>query len=506
MNPPKQPEPSANWIDQLVDLDEKIQRDEIAPNNLSAEDLRTATRLLFSLKNLANAVDEPAFAGTQIRVEKFGPYTLQSVLGFGGCAIVYLAFDELHQRQVALKIPLPLNLLRGDVRQQFVQEAQAGTRLAHPHIVQTFEAGEIEQVPFIATEYCSGPTLLEWLRKNGALTPMAAAKLMSQLADAVQYSHDQGILHRDLKPANVLLYPNAADNKEHFHFIPRLSDFGMSKLIELVNSSVRSSVIVGTPLYMAPEQVDERDGRSGPSMDVFGLGAILYESLVNRPPFSGSSIFSVINTIRSGERITLQMEKHIPQDLAAICEKCLSIDPADRYSSAAEVKQELDLFLASKKISTRRRGFLYSLQYFLKSKQRIREAVGFVVLSHAAILLWIVAWPLGILLRLPMTEGTTLAELVPFTAPLIGLHLLSIGLGWGIHREKTWAAVSSMFIGVTLSVFQLAVLARWISPPYPSIYPDVRTRDIVFLLLFSIFVMQSILCTCAWRALRRSGN
>lgn len=494
------PELSTARLDELVRLSEELLR---SPASLDEKPDNATTRLLRNLDVLFRHPETKEAAGPKPTLpERIGRYHITRMLGAGGFAVVYHGEDRSLSRDVAVKVPLPRGLVKPEFIERFVREGQAAARLDHPHIVTAYEAGEDQSLPYIVYSFCSGPTLATWLRDNGPLPPDFAAMLLVRLADAIAYSHRSGIVHRDLKPANVLLFPTSTAHVDGLPFIPKVTDFGLAKLMEEVGTDVSSSAIVGTPLYLAPEQVDATAHDSGPLIDVFGLGCLLYETLTGRPPFEAKSVILVIDMIRSGRRPSLhQTHPHISRDLIAICDKALATLPGDRYRSAEEMRDDLVRYLQHERVAARPIGGMTRLARSLQAPSRIAEAAGYLILSHAALLLWISAWPAGILLGIPMTRGTTLEELMPYTAPLMVQHLLSIGLGIGVGHRKRWAAIIATVSGLALAVFVLSVLMRWINPPYPSIYPNERTRDIVFLLLFSIFAMQSILSACSWRAI-----
>src|SRR5262249_4097102 len=233
-------------------------------------------------------------------VHRVGRFELRKQLGKGGCGIVFLAFDPKLEREVALKIPRPEMLLSQDARRRLVREALAAAEFDHPNLVPVYETGEIGPVCFIATAFCPGQTLGEWLDKEAFPVPMRqAARLVATVAEAVQHAHDRGVLHRDLKPNNVILQATKEDPQEQEpplgscqlrgeHYIPRVVDFGLAKLIERGGpSDTNTRQILGTPKYMAPEQAQARHDDVGPTADVYALGGRLYEIRVRCAPHDG---------------------------------------------------------------------------------------------------------------------------------------------------------------------------------------------------------------------------
>src|SRR5207248_476044 len=193
--------------------------------------------------------------------------------------------------------------------------------------------GEIGPVCFIATAFCPGQTLAEWLEKQSFPVPVRqAARLVATLAEAVQHAHDRGVLHRDLKPNNVILQgvradPNANEGPppgscplRGDHYVPRIVDFGLAKLPERGPSDTVTRQILGTPKYMAPEQAQGRRDDIGPQADVYALGVILYELLAGRAPYEGASDVEVLRQAIEGNFTHPRaVRKDIPRDLEATC-------------------------------------------------------------------------------------------------------------------------------------------------------------------------------------------
>jgi serine/threonine protein kinase/WD40 repeat protein len=297
-----------------------------------------------------------------------GRFRLEKVLGMGGFGIVYLAHDTVLKRPVALKVPRLHSLANPNLRERFQREARAAAALDHPQIVPIHETGEVGPVCYIASAFCPGPNLAEWLKSQTTLIPVdLAVELVRELAEAVDYSHSQGVLHRDLKPSNVLLTPCAPErpggSKSALPFVPRLTDFGLAKLLHEDMELTAATVIAGTPVYMAPEQTGAAFGPIGPATDVYGLGAIMYELLTGRPPFQGSGVAEVLDLVRNAEPVAPRaLRANIPRDVEVTCLKCLEKRPGDRIESPRVLAGELECILDGRPIRTRpssfvRRGF-----------------------------------------------------------------------------------------------------------------------------------------------------
>lgn len=254
--------------------------------------------------------------------------------------IVYRAHDPILDREVALKtVDLPDSLSDGERRSfldRFLLEARVAGKLVHPNIVVTYDAevDESKGIPFIAMELVDGETLAEILDREGALEWRRAIRVGVSLAGALAQAHQEGIVHRDIKPANVLLTPKG---------VPKLADFGIAKVTSA--EITQEGMIIGTPQYMSPEQVQghDIDGRS----DLFSLGSLIYKLVSGQSPFQGPDIANISQQVLFKRALPL-MERceSVPSDLDQVLAKAMAKDRADRFGSAEEMAESLVALLA----------------------------------------------------------------------------------------------------------------------------------------------------------------
>jgi tetratricopeptide (TPR) repeat protein len=294
-----------------------------------------------------------ALGGTQLALPG---YRILGELGRGGMGVVYKAVQLNLNRLVALKVVLGGPLASLEDKARFHIEAEAAARLRHPNVVQVFDVGEWNGFQFLALELIEGPNLRRW-QKEQPLPPRRAAELVAQVARAIQCAHEHGIVHRDLKPANILLAAVASDGASEPDLVPKVTDFGLAKQLDGAIDLTETGGACGTPNYMAPEQV--RGGPVGPAVDVYGLGALLFELLTGHPPFTGTSPADVMHQIVTDDAPDVRAEvPGVPRDLTVIVAKCLEKLPGRRYATARAVAADLERFLAHKPIAARPVGRL----------------------------------------------------------------------------------------------------------------------------------------------------
>ena len=278
--------------------------------------------------------------------KKIGDFAIQKVLGRGGMGIVYKAFHETLKRTVALKMILSGEHASREQLERFISEAKAVAHLQHPNIVQIFDIGEHESLPFFSLEFVDGDSLDKRLAGK-PLSSIEAAELMETVSRAMQYAHDHGILHRDLKPANILLTQEG---------VPKVTDFGLAKSMEDSDdsSTTRTGTIMGTPSYMSPEQARGSIRELGPATDQYSLGAMLYEFLTGRPPFLAAEAFDTVMQVINDEPLPPRtLQPKLAADLETICLKALQKESEKRYVSCAAFADDLARFVRGEPIVAR---------------------------------------------------------------------------------------------------------------------------------------------------------
>jgi tetratricopeptide (TPR) repeat protein len=272
-------------------------------------------------------------------------YDIQAELGRGGMGVVYQARHRRLNRIVALKMIGDGRHASPEIRERFLIEAEAVARLRHLNIVQIYDIGEADGHPYVTLELLEGGSLAD--RLKGTTQPnRAAAELVATLATAMHAAHQAGIVHRDLKPSNVLFDRGGT---------PKITDFGIAKRLEVEEGQTETGQVIGTPSYMAPEQALGEVRKIGPAVDIYALGATVYEMLTGRPPFKGSSKMETLHQVVSDEVLPpSRIEPRIARDLETICLKCLQKEPQKRYGTALELADDLRRFLDNRPIRARR--------------------------------------------------------------------------------------------------------------------------------------------------------
>ncbi len=263
--------------------------------------------------------------------DDFGDYTLREKIGQGGMGAVYKAYDAGLDRVVALKVILPGNELTKAQIERFTREARAIAKIRHPNIVTVYDIGETPQYYF-TMDFIEGENLSQRI-KAGALAVQASVEVTAKMASALDAAHAKGIIHRDLKPSNIML-----DRVGE----PHLMDFGLAKLESEEEQITRTGDLLGTPEYMAPEQVDPSFGEVNHRSDIYALGSILYEMLTGKPPFVGTPIRVLWQKLNESPQRPSAINPEVPAELDEICLRAMARDPEDRFLTALDMKEALE--------------------------------------------------------------------------------------------------------------------------------------------------------------------
>ncbi|MBI5433145.1 MAG: protein kinase [Planctomycetes bacterium] len=307
-------------------------------------------------------------------------YRIVREVGHGSMGVVYEARQTGVERRVAIKVLPPNMALRDRTVKRFLREAEAMGRLSHPNIVDIHEVGTAGSISYFSMKFVEGPPL-DRVLKAGPLAIDDVLAIGIDVASALAHAHSRGVLHRDVKPSNLL--------RDGDRVV--LTDFGLARPLdqEEAGTMTESGDLVGTPLYMSPEQIsgsgDAIDGRS----DVWGLGATLYELLVQRPPFQGPNAQTILNAILSKDPVLPhKLRDDVPRDLEAVLLKCLEKDVERRYSTAAALVEDLRAVRDGRPVTARPPRFFDPVLRWIR-RNPIEAGVGILLLLVAGGLTWV---------------------------------------------------------------------------------------------------------------------
>jgi hypothetical protein len=371
---------------------------------------------------LGPSADPAGIPSVGTKVRYFGDYELLDEIARGGMGRVFRARQVSLSRTVALKVILSGQFASPQEIQRFHREAEAAANLDHPNIVPIYEVGEVAGQHYFSMKLIEGPSLASRV-SDFVRDPRATARLLAKVARAVHEAHQHAVLHRDLKPHNILLDAQGE---------PYVADFGLAKHVDGRGTQTHSGLIVGTPSYMAPEQARAEKSLTV-AVDVYSLGAILYELLTGRSPFGAASDLETLLQVLEREPVMPRTVKPgVDQDLEAICLKCLEKDPRKRYVSALAFAEDLGRWLAGQPIEARS----------INPARRIIK--------------WVKRNP----------QGTTILALLALWYFNVRLPWHWAWLGWGL-------LAITIGLGLLRFLLQLLPLVRWLSGKSPGGRPSV---------------------------------
>jgi tRNA A-37 threonylcarbamoyl transferase component Bud32 len=334
--------------------------------------------------------EKPAASGCALP-ERFGRYRVSRCLGQGAMGAVYLADDTQLDRPVALKIPkFAADGGDSELIERFYREARAAATLRHSNLCPVYDAGEIDGVHYLSMAFIEGRPLSEVLAESGPPPQRDAAAIVLKLAKALDTAHANGVIHRDLKPANIMV---------DRHNEPIVMDFGLARRINKDDSRLtQDGLLMGSPAYMSPEQVEGDIEKIGPAADIYSLGIIFYELMAGQPPFQGS-IASVMGQVMTAIPKSLCLLKpDVDPSLESICMRMIAKRPEDRFASMHEVATALESYMAGHPtdVVIRKRVPIHHAQASKQSREHTRglfiptwmAATGVVVLLAAFGVTW----------------------------------------------------------------------------------------------------------------------
>ncbi|BBM85394.1 WD40 repeat domain-containing serine/threonine-protein kinase [Candidatus Uabimicrobium amorphum] len=377
-------EPSPELSNLITKLEKKVRKQAASSDTVFEKEVQQVVKRDIkdpqlveqeSISRLLVVEDETHFdpqsfhKGVNVLRKDFAHYNLLSILGKGGMGEVYKAYDTKLDRMVALKIISAVDESSTRI-ERFLREAKATAKLRHPNIIAVYNSGKFENHYYFAMDYIDGASLKNYILQNSPKI-MDIVRLMIQIAEAIQFAHDNAIIHRDIKPANIMITQ---------YNVPKVMDFGLAKVLHDTENLSKTGETMGTPAYMSPEQVygQKMDLRT----DIYSLGATLYQAITHRPPFQGENHLNIMYQVVNKDAIPPRtLNPDIPVEIEAICLKCLEKKPQRRYQNVQTFIRDLHNYQQHLPISARPLTVFIQLRKFALRHRTIIAASLLVVIS-----------------------------------------------------------------------------------------------------------------------------
>ena len=411
-------------------------------------------------------------------LQKVGEYELLEEIDRGGMGVVFKAHHPTLRRTVAIKMLLAGAFASEEAERRFRREAAAAARLNHPGIVPVYDVGIVDHTgplhgqTWFAMALIEGTDLSRRIESE-LFDSISAAQLSTRIVEAIQYAHSKGVIHRDLKPANILL--DKSNN-------PHITDFGLSRCNDDNETQLTAAgQIFGTPGYMSPEQAAGKNESVGPATDIYSLGAVMYCMLTGRPPFRASSTVATLQQVTHDAPAPPRLlNRTVDPDLESIILKCLEKDSADRYSTAEELKQDLERFLRGESVSAASINLVGYLGRVLASSRNSEFLEGWSRALYAVSAIVLMFHVVMQFMPLTATQSTLVNA---------GKYVLLLGVIWRARdgiltpQNPVERTIWSLWIGYILTYLTTEIMVRIVKQPEFNLYAIMSLVSSVILLV-----------------------